>query len=178
MIRFIKLKEQHLEQVLEWRTSEEVTRYMITDIKKDMRNQLTWFEKISSSKTDKYWVISIKDKLVGLIYINDINFNHKRCSWGFYIGEEEYRMYGGIIPLYLYHYVFTQLKLHKITAEIISENINVIKLNKLHGWREVGVYREHIYKNGKFYDLVLMELLKEDWEKNKKAQKYIGNFEE
>lgn len=178
MIQFIKLREEHLEQVLNWRTKEDVTRYMITDIEKDIKKQLDWFEKISQSETDKYWIISINSVLVGLIYLNDIDFVHRKCSWGYYIGEEEYRMYGAIIPYYLYHYVFTILNFNKVTAEIMSENDNVIKLNLLHGCREVGVYREHVYKNGKFHDLVLMELLKKDWEQNKKAKRYKGHFEE
>lgn len=178
MIKFIKLKEEHLEQVLNWRTKEDVTRYMITDIEKDMQKQREWYVKISKSTRDKYWVISINNTYVGLIYLNNIDFVHKRCSWGYYIGEEAFRMYGAIIPFYLYHYVFTKLNLHKLTAEIIADNENVIKLNKLHGFREVGIYREHVYKNGKFHDLVLMELLKKDWENNKRVKKYEGYFEE
>lgn len=177
MIRFKTLKEAHLEKVLTWRTQEDVTRYMNTDVEKDMDKHRKWFEKISQSNTDKYWVIMIKEKPVGLIYLNDIDYVNKRTSWGYYIGEEKERMYGAIIPLYLYNYVFTTLKFHKITAEIMSENVNVIKLNKMHGCRQVGVYRDHIYKNGKFHDLVLMELLKEDWEKSKKSKKYKADFE-
>lgn len=178
MIRFIKLKEEHLEKVLEWRTKEDVTRYMNTDIARDMDKQRQWFEKITTSETDKYWVIAMKDKLVGLIYLNDIDLVNQRTSWGFYIGEEEARMYGAIIPLYLYHYVFTKLELHKITAEVMGDNKNVIKLNELHGCREVGTYYDHIYKNGKFHDLVIMELLKQDWLKREKNKKYKGEFEE
>ncbi len=178
MIRFIKLKEQHLKQVLEWRTQENVTRFMNTDIEKNYKKQLEWFKSISDSRSDKYWLIEIKGQLVGLIYLTTIDTVNKRTSWGYYIGEENYRLYGGLIPPYLYNYVFLELGLQKVTAEVFCENTNVIQLNKMHGCREVGVYKEHIYKRGQFHDVMLMELLKEDWLKLNKFKKYISEFEE
>lgn len=177
MIRFIKLKEEHLEQVLEWRTQEDVTRFMNTDIEKDMAKQRAWFRKISNSETDIYWIIEIKGKLVGIISLNNIDYVNKRTSWGFYIGEEKYRLYGGIIPPYLYNYIFSNYDFHKITAEVMEGNTNVIKLNLMHGYRTVGVYKDHIFKNGSYADLNLLELLKEDWLKQNKFQKYICDFE-
>jgi len=177
MIRFIKLKEEHLEQVLEWRTQEDVTRFMNTDIEKDMDKQREWFRRISNSETDVYWIIEIREKPVGVISLNNIDDVNKRTSWGFYIGEEKYRLYGGIIPPYFYNYIFSTYDFHKITAEVMEGNSNVIKLNLLHGYRMVGVYKDHILKKGLFVDLNLLELLKEDWLKLKKFQKYVCEFE-
>lgn len=177
MIRFIKLREEHLEQVLEWRTQEDVTKFMNTDIKKDMDKQREWFRRISNSETDAYWVIEIKGTPVGIISLNNIDYMNKRTSWGFYIGEEKYRLYGGIIPTYFYNYVFATYDFHKITAEVMEGNSNVIKLNLLHGYRIVGVYKDHIFKNGSYFDLNLLELLKEDWLKLSKFQKYVCEFE-
>lgn len=178
MIQFKKLKEEHLDQVLNWRTQKDVTRFMNTDIEKDTAKQQKWFEHVSNSSTDKYWIIEIKEQPVGLISLNRMDFTNLRTSWGFYIGEEKYRMYGGLVPPYLYNYVFLELGFHKITAEVMSGNDNVVKLNKMHGCREVGVYHEHILKNGVFHDLILMELLKEEWMTLNKFHKYISEFEE
>lgn len=178
MIQFKKLREEHLEKVLQWRTQEDVTRYMNTDIESDLGKQIEWFTKVSASTTDKYWILEIKEVPVGLIYLTDLDVVNRRTSWGFYIGEEEYRIYGGLVPPYLYNYVFLELGLHKITAEVMCGNNNVIKLNKIHGCREVGIYKEHIYKRGQFHDLMLMELLKSEWLKLNKFKKYLSEFEE
>ncbi len=178
MIRFIKLKEEHLEQVLVWRTQEDVTKFMNTDIEKDMDKQREWFQRISNSETDAYWIIEIKEKPVGVISLNNIDYVNKRTSWGFYIGEEKYRLYGGIIPPYFYNYIFSKLEFHKITAEVMEGNHNVMKLNIMHGYRMVGVYKDHILKNGSYFDLNLLELQKDDWLKLNKFQKYVCEFEE
>lgn len=178
MIQFKKLSEEHLEQVLAWRTQEDVTRFMNTDIEKDMDKQHQWFEKVFNTIAERYWIIKIKEQSVGLIYLTDMDFTNYRTSWGFYIGEQSFRLYGGLIPPYLYNYVFLELGLHKITAEVMDGNDNVIKLNKIHGCREVGVYKDHIYKNNQFHDIILMELLKVDWIALKKYRKYISKFEQ
>ena len=51
MINFISLKEEHLEIVLKWRTQAEVTKYMSTDIEKNIVKQKEWFKKISIDKS-------------------------------------------------------------------------------------------------------------------------------
>lgn len=179
MFKFIKLREEHLEMVLNWRTKEDVTRYMITDIEYNLDNQKKWFNKISNSVSDKYWIITFNDKPIGVISLNDIDYKNKRTRWGYYIGEEEYRMYGAVIPHYLYNYVFETLGLIKINAEVLEGNENVIKINLLHGYREVGVLKRHVCKNNEFYDLFLLELSKEDWKKTiKRHHKYKAYFED
>ncbi|QMV41658.1 UDP-4-amino-4,6-dideoxy-N-acetyl-beta-L-altrosamine N-acetyltransferase [Cohnella cholangitidis] len=179
MFEFVKLQECHLEQVLGWRTDPDVTRYMYNDIEHNLDNQRKWHARISQSSSDKYWVISIKGVLVGVISLNGIDETNKRTSWGYYIGEERYRIYGGIIPPYLYNYVFSERNLRKITAEVMEGNDNVMKIHKLHGYRDVGVYKEHVYKYDKFHDVYLLELAKDQWElKSAKFKKYIGRFED
>ncbi|MFZ3577525.1 UDP-4-amino-4,6-dideoxy-N-acetyl-beta-L-altrosamine N-acetyltransferase [Virgibacillus sp. DJP39] len=179
MIEFLKLKEEHLEQVLEWRTKESVTKFMYTDIDYNLDNQKKWFDKVSNMPTERYWVISVKGNLVGVISLNDIDFYNKKTSWGFFIGDDKYKMYGGIIPPYLYNYIFNNLNLNKITAEVMEGNSNIMKIHKLHGYREVGNYKSHIFKYDKFHDVYLMELLKEQWEGNlKKFKKYNSKFED
>ncbi|SHE87609.1 UDP-4-amino-4,6-dideoxy-N-acetyl-beta-L-altrosamine N-acetyltransferase [Tissierella praeacuta DSM 18095] len=178
MFEFIKLREEHLEKVLNWRTKEDVTRYMITDIEYDLDKQIKWFNQITNNPSEKYWIICYNSVQIGLISLNDIDYKNKHTRWGYYIGEEEYRIYGGIIPHYLYNYVFGTLCLNKINAEVLEGNENVMKLNLLHGYRKVGVFKKHIYKNDKFYDLYLLELTKEDWKKaNKRYDKYEAYFE-
>ncbi|WP_341279852.1 UDP-4-amino-4,6-dideoxy-N-acetyl-beta-L-altrosamine N-acetyltransferase [Paenibacillus sp. FSL H8-0537] len=177
MIEFIKLREEHLEQVLSWRIKESVTKYMFSDITYNLDNQKKWFDHISRSETDKYWIISIKGVLVGVISLNGIDYAHKRTSWGLYIGEEDYTLYGGILPPYLYYHVFHELGLHKIIAEVMEGNDNIMKIHKLHGYREVGILKEHIFKYGRFHDVHVMELMKEAWAAKSKPKKYADSFE-
>ena len=177
-MEFIKLREDHLEQVLKWRTNENVTKYMYTDVQYDMESQIKWFEKVSLSTTEKYWIISIKETPVGVISLNEIDYANGRTSWGYYIGDDRYQMYGGIIPPYLYNYVFYEMNLNKITAEVMEGNDNIMKIHKLHGYRDIGVFKKHVYKHDKYNDVFIMELHKDQWDlSTNKFKKYVGRFE-
>lgn len=178
-LEFIKVKEEHLERILKWRTSEHVTRYMFTDIEYSIENQKKWFEKISNDETSKYWVIKAKGELIGLVSLNNIDLFHQRAYWAYYIGEEKFNMVGAMVGPYIYNYAFKQLKLHKLLGEVMGENVNVRKIHLMHGCREIGYYKDHIFKYNKFHDVYIYEMLSSTWEKHKeKYKKYIGQFEE
>ncbi|MGI2296571.1 UDP-4-amino-4,6-dideoxy-N-acetyl-beta-L-altrosamine N-acetyltransferase [Paenibacillus sp. GXUN7292] len=178
MIRFTRLNKSHLEKILTWRTQPDVTRYMFTDIEYNLENQHKWFERVKESETDKYWVISYGDVDFGVVSLNGIDHLNKKTSAGFYIGDHDYRKYGFFVLLYLYNYVFHELKLNKIYAEVMGGNESVIKFHTMYGFREVGIYRQHIYKYGSYHDVFLFELLKEKWlQIGNKYEKYTAKFE-
>ncbi|WP_322923983.1 UDP-4-amino-4,6-dideoxy-N-acetyl-beta-L-altrosamine N-acetyltransferase [Paenibacillus campi] len=166
-MKFIKLKEEHLEQVLNWRTQEWVTRYMFTDIQPDMEQQKKWFSRVNDDALQQYWVISVKDRNVGVISINDISYVNRRCSWAFYIGEKDVSMISMLLAPYVYHYVFEVLKLNKITGEVMEGNHAVRKMHLNYGCREVGHHKQHIYKYGNFHDVYMYELLQHEWFEHK-----------
>jgi UDP-4-amino-4,6-dideoxy-N-acetyl-beta-L-altrosamine N-acetyltransferase len=178
-MEFIKLREEHLEQVLKWRVSEQVTTYMYTDIEPNLDNQRKWFEKISRDEHSQYWVISSRNQGIGLVSLNDISWNHRRTSWAYYIGDSNYNMLGAMIAPYLYNYAFLELKLNKLQGEVMEGNINVRNIHLKHGCREVGVLKEHIYKNGKFHDVYIYEMLAANWKDQlHKYRKFQARFED
>ena len=57
-------------------------------------------------------------------------------------------------------------------------NENVRKLHLLQGYNEIGVLKDHIFKNFKFYDVYHMELYSSNWSKIKgQYLKYQADFE-
>jgi len=178
MLKFLKIKEEDLELILNWRTLPEVTRYMVTDIEYNMENQIKWYQKIRTDESSKYWMISYQDNKIGLIYLTDIDYKNKHCTWGYYIGENAYRSIGGIIPPYLYNYVFHEMKFNKIIAEVIEGNQNIMKLHELHGYRFVGKYEKHIYKYDKYHDFFIYELHCTTWNSLNQYNKFVIKFEE
>ncbi|MDR6553580.1 UDP-4-amino-4,6-dideoxy-N-acetyl-beta-L-altrosamine N-acetyltransferase [Paenibacillus qinlingensis] len=178
-MEFLKVKEEHLEQILKWRTSEHVTKYMFTDIAYNLDNQKLWFESISRDATNKYWVIAIKGQLIGLVSLTNIDWNNFRAYWAYYIGDTQFNIVGAMIGPYLYNYVFQKLGFHKLLGEVMAHNENVRKIHLKHGCTEVGHYRDHIYKNGSFHDVYMYEMLADEWNRNgDKFKRYIGSFEE
>lgn len=177
MLRFAKIREEHLELILQWRRQPAVTSVMITDVELDMDKQRRWLERISSDPSVRYWMIELDAKPLGVINLAEISPQHRRCSAGYYIGDLDYRQLGAVIPPYLYNYVFRQLRLNKIYGEVVASNAAVLRMHALHGYRVVGTYEKHVVKDGEFLDLVAIELLAETWLAQPKYARYTAEFE-
>ena len=52
-----------------------------------------------------------------------------------------------------------------------------MEIHQRHCQRQMGVLREHIFKKKSFHDVILSELLSEDWLAQKRYQRYIAIFE-
>jgi UDP-4-amino-4,6-dideoxy-N-acetyl-beta-L-altrosamine N-acetyltransferase len=176
MFRFVKLNHDYLEIIYLWRKSEAVSRFMLTEISSDINDHYKWFENIRNNSSYQYWVIHFNNVPIGLINLAKIDRVHRHLSIGYYIGEKKFRSLGALIPPYVYNYVFREMNFHKIYGEVIGGNDKVLKMHAIHGYREVGVFKDHHYRDEKFYDVFLIELLSRDWCQLKKYEKYIEKF--
>lgn len=169
---FRKIIESDLQMIMEWRTLPEVTSYMYTDFKPDIKKQREWFEKISNDSTVKYWIVNVDGEDVGVVNLFDIDTHHSRCNWGFYLASANFRGkgIGKSVELSILNYVFEQLKLNKFCCEVFTSNPNVIKMHEKNGSIVEGTLKQHMFKNGQFHDIVSMGITREDWELNVKGK--------
>ncbi|MEK4146255.1 UDP-4-amino-4,6-dideoxy-N-acetyl-beta-L-altrosamine N-acetyltransferase [Robertmurraya sp. FSL W8-0741] len=163
-MQFVSIKEEHLELILNWRTSEFVTRYMYTDIEYDLVKQRSWFESIKKDPHSYYWIMIYRDEPIGLVSITDIHSRDKRAYWNFYIGNPKFSMLGGFIGPYVYNYAFKTMGLNKLVGEVMEENEGVRKLHLKQGAREVGYFSEHIFKYNKYHHVYIYEMTKNMWD--------------
>lgn len=164
-VRMRLLTEEDLAMVMEWRMRPYITRFMNTDPKLTMEGQRKWFEKVSSDPAQINWIIEYDDVPVGFMNVVDIDRVNGRCSWGYYIAEREKRSLKLAVYLEwnLYNYVFDVLGLHKLCNETFTENKQVVKLHQLCGSRQDGIMREHVYKNGRYFDVSAGSILRQEW---------------
>jgi diamine N-acetyltransferase len=62
-------------------------------------------------------------------------------------------------------YAFRELNLHKLVTEVDTENEASRKALERNGYRTVGVRRQQSFREGKWKDRWLGEVLRSDWEK-------------
>lgn len=173
---FRSMNTDDLPMVLRWRASDDINQVMLTEVTYDLAKQRLWFDSVSNDSSCRYWIIEHDKHPIGVLNQSDIHPVHKRCSWGFYIGESDYKHLGGLIPPYFYNHVFLTSDILKLTAEVLSNNAKVMKLHRLHGYRSVGVYQSHIKKNDQWFDLHLFELAKDTWLSKKRFTTFKTHF--
>ena len=177
-IEFCQIYEEHLDFLRIWRTSPEVTKYLYTDPKITHEQQKRWYEKIKEDPSRRDWIIKVDDKFVGNVYLYNIDLVNKRCSWSYYLGETSIRGkgIGKQIELNILSYIFDNLNLNKLCCEVLAFNDLVVKIHQKYGSKIEGRLRKHIYKNGQFQDVIVMGILKEEWDEIKEELKKNGNF--
>ncbi|WP_010237134.1 UDP-4-amino-4,6-dideoxy-N-acetyl-beta-L-altrosamine N-acetyltransferase [Clostridium arbusti] len=165
-IELIKIQEFDLEMIAKWRMLPDVTKYMYTDPKLTFNIQLNWLKKINNDNAVQYWIIKIDDTKIGVINIYDIDYENRRCSWAYYIGDTSFRGRGIATNLEcnIYDYVFHELKLNKLCCEVFTFNERVIEIHKKFGSKIEGTLKNHIWKDKKPYDIVAMAITKDIWE--------------
>lgn len=166
MFEFRKIREKDLEQILKWRTSERVTRFLFTDVEYDIKQQQNWYRSTTSREDCEYWVVVYKGEPVGLFFLDPIKSSDGNCKYGYYIGEEKFTWLGAFLQPYMINYAFRVLKLNKIIGEVMEGNTNALKMHGLFGYRKVGVLEKHVFKYGMYHNVHVFELLAEDWSKS------------
>lgn len=173
-VRCRRLREEDLALVMDWRMRPYITRYMNTDPQLTLEGQRRWFERISNDDSQMHWLVTFDGAPIGVMNVVDIDRVNRHCSWGYYVAERKYRSFK--LALYLewnlYDYVFDELKLHKLCNETFVENEYAVQLHQMCGSHQDGVMRDHIFKNGKFYDVSVGSIIAEEWFEMRKDLDY------
>lgn len=164
------------EMVLNWRTSQRVTQFMNTDIEYDLERQIGWIVSLKSRFDFYVWIIQLNETPIGVINISELDFDNLSCSWGYYIGNEEYLGYGGFIPPYIYNFIFNNLNLRVVNIKVFSENMSVIKMHLKFGYELNPVFDEIIFKNNTQCSLIGMTLHKSNWDFSR-YNKFVSNLQ-
>lgn len=169
------IQENELELIMNWRMMPEITKYMYTDPKLTIEGQHKWYHSLQTRNDMISFMIEVDNVPSGILNITDIDYVNKRCSWGYYMAVKEKRSLKLAMALEwnLYDYVFDVLKMNKLEGEIFSFNKEVLRIHQMCGSEIEGVLKQHICKNGKFYDVTVTGILKENWYEIKSKYNYM-----
>lgn len=173
---FYKPTLDDAEMIMHWRLKPRVTQYMRTDIEEDVEAQIRWLHQMDQKENYFHWLVCMgsKDLAIGLVNIELLPEN--AATWGFYIGEDDYLNIGAFIPPYLYNYLFFELKISTLVAEVVSANESLLKLHRLHGYELIRTEKEAFSKKDAVFDLSFLQLSAERWMEMSQFHKYQGNF--
>lgn len=131
-----------------------------------------WIESIQTSHSSKRIVVQLEEKEfpciwmtnIGLIRMDEIDYINGNCCIGLDI-VKEYRGKGYAKTIYniILDYCFNVLRLNKVWLEVLDTNKVAISLYQSIGFKVVGSKREHIFRDGRYHDLIVMDLLKSEW---------------
>ena len=164
-IRLRPVTAEDSPRLLDWRNRPEVSAYMYTDHQIAPDEHARWFKSAMSAPDRRYWIIELDGEGVGLANLADIDQASRRCSWAYYLAEPNVRGrgVGAAVEFTVIQHVFDDLTLNKLCCEVLVENEAVWKLHESFGFVREALFRDHVWKSGRFQDVVGLGLLARDW---------------
>ncbi|MDR2044042.1 MAG: UDP-4-amino-4,6-dideoxy-N-acetyl-beta-L-altrosamine N-acetyltransferase [Clostridium sp.] len=164
-LKFERIREEWLETIRNWRMDPRITKYMNTDPVLTLDGQKEWLKKVQADPAQRQWLLVTEEVPVGVASLAGIDRENERCGWGYYVADWKRRSLERAVQIEvsLYEYVFSGLGLQKLYSEMFAENEEVIRLHEMCGSRRDGRLRRHVKKNGVYYDIVHMSILREEW---------------
>jgi [ribosomal protein S5]-alanine N-acetyltransferase len=165
-----KITKDDANSILKYLSNEEVMKYYGLEPFKsinDALDEISWYESIQSSKSGIRWGITLKEQgvVIGSCGFHNMVSNHFRTEIGFELSKEQwgkgiaFEAVEAIIS-----YGFQQMNFQRIEALIEPPNLSSQKLVEKLGFIKEGLLRSYEFTRGKFDDLYMYSLLKQDYD--------------
>ena len=140
-----------------------------------IEQQQRWFEKHVGDQFDFRFVIETnEDGAVGIATLTEIDWKNRRASHGIKLARSNARQkgVGTDAIMAIERYAFDELGLHRLNGSWFKSNLASQAVYKKCGWREEGVLKDYIYKNGEWKDLVSVRILESEYRELVKQNSY------
>lgn len=106
-----------------------------------------------------------KDELIGFVAIHSIEWNNQKGLLAIGIGEAKNRNkgYGSDALKVILRYAFHELNLNRVGLDVIEYNPGGVRAYEKAGFKHEGRLRSAVNRDGKFYDLLNMGILRSEW---------------
>ena len=151
---------------------------MVNDIKVSVGLGYLSYTNIIDFESEKEFLISVKkekrfavrllenDELLGNVGFKSVGEIHRTAEMGIMLGNPKYQRkgYGMEAINLLLDYGFSFLNLRNISLNVFEYNEVAYNLYKKIGFKEAGRLRKAVEIMGKTYDVIIMDMLKEEFQ--------------
>lgn len=152
---------------VDWFGDLEVTRYQPRPFPLGLLQEEGFLKTLGESTTDVFWMLEADGQAIGATGIHRIDWLHAHGATGIVIGvKSEWGKGRASEAMRLRtEYAFRQLNLHKLTSGAFLDNEPSRRALQKAGYREVGIEREHFFREGRWHDHWLCEVRRDEWER-------------
>lgn len=173
MYKLRELEREDLKKINSWRNDPHLIaclgapyRYINEDVDRE------WYDKYLHTRNNSVRCAIVdeenENEVLGLISLLSINYINRSGELHIMIGgsENRGRGIGTFAVRAMVEHAFNNLNLRRIELGVLESNAPAIRLYEKTGFVREGVKRKSNYKNGEYVSLIMMGLLKEEWQDN------------
>jgi len=110
-------------------------------------------------------VVKASDQLIGVTGLEGIDFKNGHAQFGLFIGEkgEWGKGYASETTELMVAHAFDTLNLNRVWLHVYENNDRAIRAYEKVGFQREGVLRQETYRQGRYWDTVVMAILRQEW---------------
>ncbi|MCL5097384.1 MAG: GNAT family N-acetyltransferase [Candidatus Omnitrophica bacterium] len=177
-IRFRGAERSDLPTFVRWVNDPEVLHGVSMFQPMSLAREEKWFEAmLSRPPEEQVLVIEIKKGTkwmpIGTCGFHGINWRDSHAEMGILIGEKKYwgKGYGQEAMTLLMSHGFDTLNLHRLELKVFEDNPRAIHAYEKIGLVHEGRLRQAEYSDGAYKDVLLMGMLRSEWNARKKSSR-------
>jgi len=130
-----------------------------------LKAEKEWIKKTQRDPNKATFSIEVDGELIGNVSLNKISKEHKHAEYGIAIGNKKFwgQGHGTEAGKLILDFAFRRLKLHRVYLSCWAFNERGYRSYKRIGFKDEGIYREHLYRNGHYHDRFNMGILKNEF---------------
>jgi RimJ/RimL family protein N-acetyltransferase len=153
--------------MVDWFADPQVTARLTQRMGMSLEAEQAWLRRAEEAPDAILWVIEHEGRPVGTTGISSIDWENQHGITGTLIGDKS--VWGRGIARELMRrradYAFTQHPFGKLKSGYLEGNEASRRAQMAAGYQEVGRRRREYFRDGRWLDFVMTELLREDWER-------------
>ena len=175
-IRLRRVERSDIPKFVEWLNDHDVRRYLSMILPISQANEEQWFENmLKLPGSEQPFGIEIREavpdgnnehwRLIGNCSFMHLDGTVRSAEVGLFIGEKSYwnKGYGTEVMRLLLHIGFDTLNLNRIFLRVDEANKGGIRAYEKAGFVHEGRSRQGIFQNGEYRDVLLMSVLRAEW---------------
>lgn len=139
--------------------------------------QRKWFESNFNSKDLRFIIETMEKETIGIATLINIDWKNRSATHGIKLVSSNIRQkgLGTDTVMTVMRYAFDELQLNRLEGSWFPENIASKKLYMKLGWKVEGVKKQYAFKQGKYRDLEISAILRNEYYKMETERKYWEN---
>jgi ribosomal-protein-alanine N-acetyltransferase len=151
-----------------WLNDAEVTRHLRRYQPMTLAEEEGFLRRVSESATDLVLGIALRadDRLVGATGLHNLDARNRHAEFGIFIGDKSVwgKGHGTEATRLVLRHAFDTLNLHRVWLHVYEYNEAGLRLYQKVGFRTEGRLRQDNFRDGRYWDTLVMALLGEEWQ--------------
>ena len=170
-VKLTPIEDNDIDTLYEWQNAPNI-RDLIMGFRFPIQKETIkdWVKSIREQNSKSRVVFAIRNKsaLAGTIYLHNIDHYQRKSLLGIYVGNTNERNHGigSITTTLLLDYAFNGLDFRKVGLEVLSTNMNAIRLYEKLGFVREGLKRKDYFIDGRYLDTYIYGILREEFDIN------------